>query len=538
MELNAEGLKDSQWWGEKRYRLPEFDRKKMEQATKEKPYWIHFGAGNIFRAFQANVVQKLLNNGVLDRGLLVAEGFDYEIVERMYWPHDNFSILATLKTDGTVEKTVIGSIAEALVLDSENTAQFSRLEDIFRQDSLQMASFTITEKGYSLVNGSGELLQEAVYDLDNGPGRPQSYMGKITALLYTRFLAGKKPIAMVSMDNCSKNGDRLLEAVRSFAEKWADNGQVDKEFLSYVADGDRVTFPWTMIDKITPRPDDSVGSMLVKDGIRGLEPVITSKNSYAAPFVNAEETEYLVIEDSFPNGRPALEEGGLIFTDRITVSKAEQMKVCSCLNPLHTALAIFGCLLGYSRLCEEMEDPELKKLVERIGYVEGLPAVTDPGILAPKEFMDTVLNVRIANPFMPDTPQRIATDTSQKLGIRFGETIKAYLSSESLDINSLVGIPLVFAGWLRYLTGVDDNGAFIDLSPDPFAKEISSRLRAINWKSGEKVEEGLLPIYRMSGVWGIDLAEAGLDEKVSMYMKEMSTGAGAVRRTLKKYLDN
>ena len=164
--------------------------------------------------------------------------------------------------------------------------------------------------------------------------------------------------------------------------------------------------------------------------------------------------------------------------------------------------------------------------------------MTDPGILAPKEFMDTVLNVRIANPFMPDTPQRIATDTSQKLGIRFGETIKAYLSSESLDINSLVGIPLVFAGWLRYLTGVDDNGAFIDLSPDPFAKEISSRLRAINWKSGEKVEEGLLPIYRMSGVWGIDLAEAGLDEKVSMYMKEMSTGAGAVRRTLKKYLDN
>ena len=216
MELNAEGLKDSQWWGEKRYRLPEFDRKKMEQATKEKPYWIHFGAGNIFRAFQANVVQKLLNNGVLDRGLLVAEGFDYEIVERMYWPHDNFSILATLKTDGTVEKTVIGSIAEALVLDSENTAQFSRLEDIFRQDSLQMASFTITEKGYSLVNGSGELLQEAVYDLDNGPGRPQSYMGKITALLYTRFLAGKKPIAMVSMDNCSKNGDRT----KSFYLTW------------------------------------------------------------------------------------------------------------------------------------------------------------------------------------------------------------------------------------------------------------------------------------------------------------------------------
>ena len=69
----------------------------------------------------------------------------------------------------------------------------------------------------------------------------------------------------------------------------------------------------------------------------------------------------------------------------------------------------------------------LKKLVERIGYVEGLPVVTDPGILSPKQFIDEVLNIRIPNPFMPDTPQRIATDTSQKLSIRFGETINRIL---------------------------------------------------------------------------------------------------------------
>lgn len=538
MELNAEGLKNLKWWREKGYQLPDFDREKMEQATKEKPYWIHFGAGNIFRAFQANVVQKLLNCGVLDRGILAAEGFDYEIVEHMYWPHDNFSILATLKTDGTVEKTVIGSIAEALVLDSANTVQYNRLLDIFRQDSLQMASFTITEKGYGLVNGSGVLLREVAHDLKNGPYKPQSYMGKITALLYARFLAGKKPIAMVSMDNCSKNGERLLEAVRSFAEEWAENGQTDKDFLSYVTDGSKVAFPWTMIDKITPRPDDSIRRMLVKDGIQGLEPVITSKNSYAAPFVNAEVTEYLVIEDNFPNGRPVLEAGGLIFTDRETVSKAERMKVCSCLNPLHTALAVFGCLLGYSRLCEEMDDPELRKLVERIGYAEGLPVVVDPGILDPKEFIDTVLNIRIANPFMPDTPQRIVTDTSQKLAIRFGETIKAYLASKTLDLKSLVGIPLVFAGWLRYLMGADDNGKLMELSPDPFAEEISLRLRAISWESGEKADEVILPILRRAEIFGVDLMEAGLGEMVSVYMKEMCTGIGAVRRTLKKYLGN
>ena len=98
------------------------------------------------------------------------------------------------------------------------------------------------------------------------------------------------------------------------------------------------------------------------------------------------------------------------------------MKVCTCLNPLHTALAVFGCLLDYNLISAEMKNETLVKLVEGIGYKEGLPVVVNPGILDPKEFIDTVLKVRVPNPFMPDTPQRIATDTSQKLAIRFGET--------------------------------------------------------------------------------------------------------------------
>ena len=120
-----------------------------------------------------------------------------------------------------------------------------------------------------------------------------------------------------------------------------------------------------MIDKITPRPDASVEEILNKDGINGLDPVITSRNTYVAPFVNAEECEYLVIEDAFPNGRPELEKGGLMFTARETVDKVEKMKVCTCLNPLHTTLAVYGCLLGYVKNSEEMKDAQLKKLVDR-----------------------------------------------------------------------------------------------------------------------------------------------------------------------------
>jgi len=536
MRLNESGLADRKQWEAAGYKLPQFDREAVAKATKENPFWIHFGAGNIFRAFQANVVQNLLNEGVLDRGLIVAEGYDYEIIEKMNKPHDDYTILVTLKADGNVEKTVVGSVVESLTVNSENTSDFTRLKEIFAADSLQMVSFTITEKGYSLVNGKGELLPDVASDLANGPAKPMSYIGKVAALLYARYEAGEKPVAMVSMDNCSHNGDKLYNAIHSFAKKWAENGVADEGFVEYVNDKSKVTFPWSMIDKITPRPDASVEEILKKDGIDALEPVITSKNTYVAPFVNAEECEYLVIEDAFPNGRPQLEKGGLMFTDRETVDKVEKMKVCTCLNPLHTALAVFGCLLGYTKISEEMKDKELKKLVETIGYVEGLPVVVNPGVLDPKEFIDTVLNVRIPNPFMPDTPQRIATDTSQKLAIRFGETIKAYQASPELNVSDLKLIPLVFAGWLRYLMGIDDNGNQFELSPDPLLATVCPYVANLKLAEGQDIEAAVAPILKDEKIFGVNLYDTGLADVVCSYLSEMTQGTNAVRETLWRYV--
>ncbi len=538
MKLNLQGIADRSQWEAKGYRLPEYDLEKMIAATKEKPFWIHFGAGNLFRAFHANVVQNMLNAGDLDRGLIVAEGFDYEIVEKMYAPHDNLGIVATLKADGSIEKTVVGSVAESLPLDSDNEAAYGRLMEIFENPSLQMATFTITEKGYSLVNGKGEQLPDVTADFAAGPQKPASYMGKVTSLLYARYKAGELPIAMVSTDNCSHNGDKLYAAIAAFAKAWVENGKAEEGFVSYI-DSEKVSFTWSMIDKITPRPDASVEKILMEDGVEELDPVITSKNTYVAPFVNAEETEYLVIEDDFPNGRPDLTKGGLMFTDRETVDKVEKMKVCTCLNPLHTCLAVYGCILGYKKISDEMNDAELKKLVETVGYVEGLPVVVNPGILDPKEFIDTVLQVRVPNPFMPDTPQRIATDTSQKLAIRFGETIKAYAESDELDVASLKLIPLVFAGWLRYLMAVDDAGNTFELSPDPLLDTVCPYVAG--FKLGEvgdvaEIEAALKPILENAKIFGVNLYEVGMAETVCNYFKELTAGIGAVRETLKKYL--
>ena len=527
LSLNENGLKNPQEWLEKGYTLPAFDRAAMIRRTAEAPAWVHFGAGNIFRAFQCAGMQKLLDAGKAGTGIVAVEGFDYEIVEKGYRPNDNYTLLVTLKADGQVEKTVIGSIAESCILDSENAVEFEHLKAIFTNPSLQLASFTITEKGYSVRDAQGSIAPAIAADLAAGPEKPHSYLGKVASLLYARYRAGGHPLAMVSMDNCSHNGEKLFQAIHTFAEGWRDAG-----FLAYVTDPAKVSFPWTMIDKITPRPDASVEALLKADGLQGLEPVVTSKHTYIAPFVNAEESEYLVIEDAFPNGRPALEAAGFLFTDRDTVNKVERMKVTTCLNPLHTALAVYGCLLGYTRISDEMKDEDLVRLIRTIGYQEGLPVVTDPGVISPKEFIDTVVNVRLPNPFMPDTPQRIACDTSQKVPIRFGETIKSYLANPARDAADLKAIPLAIAGWLRYLLGVDDRGEPFEISPDPLLPRLQAALAGIELGRPETAEGRLDPLLADATLFAADLTRTPLADKIRADFAAMLKGPGAVRATL------
>ena len=532
MKLTLEGIKSSEW-KDKGYIVPDFNYDEVKKNTFDNPLWVHFGAGNIFRAFQANVVQELLNKGVLKQGLIVAEGYDYEIIQKMYAPHDNISALVTLKSSGKVDKTVVASIMEALTCNPEDAKDWNRLLDIFNKPSLQMVTFTITEKGYLLKNASGVSMPGVDEDFASGPSKPLSYIGKIASLLYHRFTNGRLPLAVVSMDNCSHNGDKIRNAVITFAEEWEKRGVCDKGFAAYLKDESKITFPWTMIDKITPRPDKKIEELLLKDGVEGLESVITSKKTYVAPFVNAEECQYLVIEDKFPNGRPELEKAGIYFTDRTTVEKVEKMKVCTCLNPLHTALAVSGCLLGYTLIADEMKDKDLVNMINTLGYKEGLPVVVDPGIISPKKFIDEVVNIRIPNPFMPDTPQRIACDTSQKLSIRFGETIKGYQKRQDLDVKSLKVIPFVFALWMRYLMAIDDTGTKFDLSPDPLLEEVCRYVGGIELGKDFDAHEVCRDLLKREDIFGVNLYEAGLGDKVESYFKLLCKEKGAVRNAVR-----
>ena len=169
-------------------------------------------------------------------------------------------------------------------------------------------------------------------------------------------------------------------------------------------------------------------------------------------------------------------------------------------------------------------------------HIEGMPVVVDPGVLSPKAFLDEVFETRLPNPFIPDTPQRIATDTSQKVSIRFGNAIKNYDAMGPGKAAELKYIPLVLAGWLRYLLAVDDEGNAFQCSADPLLASLQEKLSGIELgKADDAAVAKLEPILHDASIFGIDLYACGLADKVIGYWKEMMAGPGAIRATLKKY---
>lgn len=530
LHLNRQSLKENRAeWEAQGFQLYSFDDEAVTSSTAQSPKWLHVGGGNIFRAFIAPLQQQLLENGKEHTGISVMTTHNMAVIDDVYRPYDNLSVAVTMYADGHFDKKVIGNVVESLGCARNQLQDWQRLIDIFTSPTLQLVSFTITEKGYKLTDYKGDYFDDVNADLNQGPEHTQSGMGNLAALTYARYKKGAIPFAFLSLDNCSHNGDVIKKVIHTFAVSWKEKGFVEDGFLEYV--DKKISYPYSMIDKIVPAPSRKVQTYLQGCHFADTQLIKAGHSDYAV-FVNSEEAQYLVVEDDFPNGRPALEDVGVIFTDRDTVNKVERMKVGTCLNPLHTTLAVYGCLLGYTLIADEMKDSELKKLIEYIGYDEGLPVVVNPGVINPKAFIDELLSKRLPNPNVPDTPQRIATDTSQKVGVRYGETIKAY-GDKAKDLKY---IPLAIAGWCRYLLAVDDEGKHFELSPDPLLKELQAALEGITLGNPDSAKGKLKSILANKDIFGSDLYEVGLGEKIEGYFDELIAGPHAVRNTLVKYV--
>ena len=182
MVLNDKGLRSPEWT-EQGYKLFSYDRDELRKKTHDEPVWVHFGAGTIFRGFPARLDQILIEKGLTDKGIIVGEGFDYDIIKDIYDKYDRLTLLVTLKANGSIDKEIVGSVTEAYPCDYQFADAWKRFGEVFTSPSLQMVSFTITEKGYALKDPSGEYLKGYVHDFQKGPGKCVMFLSRLAELL-------------------------------------------------------------------------------------------------------------------------------------------------------------------------------------------------------------------------------------------------------------------------------------------------------------------------------------------------------------------
>ena len=419
--------------------IPTYDR------TSLRPGIVHIGVGGFHRAHQAVYLDELARRGSTEWGV-IGVGLHSRAIGEVLTGQDRLYTVVERAADGD-RATVVGALTGYLYAPDDPEAVLTALVD----ERTRVVTLTITGTGYRVDAHSGEFDADDPHiarDLED-PGTPETVFGFLVEALHRRRQAGLAPFTVLSCDNMQSNGTAARTAVVSFARLRDDDLAVWIE--------EHVAFPSSMVDRITPNtsPEDR-DAIAAATGVDDRWPVITE------PF------RQWVVEDSFCNGRPPLEEVGVQFVD--DVAPYETMKT-RLLNAGHSAIAYLGYLAGHRTTDEVLADPVFRTFLTRLMAEEiapGLPEV--PGVDL-EEYQATLLD-RLANPRMADQLSRLSRRGSTKIPNYLLPSVRAAMEA---------GRPhrllcLAVAGWLRFLRGHDYAGEEVPIQgprPDlvPIAQE-------------------------------------------------------------------
>lgn len=464
--------------------LPQYDRQQLRSRI------VHFGFGAFHRAHQALLTNRVLNANGGDWGICEISLFSGDVLMSQLREQDHLFTVLEKGADGN-QPIVIGAVHECLNAKLDSLAA---IIEKFCEPQVAIVSLTITEKGYCIDPATGKLdTQNAriLHDLEN-PTEPHSAPGILVEALHRRRERGLTPFTVLSCDNIPDNGHVVKNAVLGMAEKRSP------ELAKWIET--HVSFPGTMVDRIVPAATEvSLAEITQELGVE--DPCAIS----CEPFIQ------WVIEDNFVAGRPEWEIAGVQMVQ--DVLPWEQMKL-RMLNGSHSFLAYLGYLAGFAHVSDCMQDDAFREAARRLMLDEQAPTlrITDVDLTA---YADSLID-RFANPALQHRTWQIAMDGSQKLPQRMLEGVRVHLQRESAWPLLALGI----AGWMRYVSGVDDAGNAIDVR-DP----LSEKIRALVETSSEKGR--VKALLALSEIFGSDLPQHAqfVDAITDAYQRIVERGA-------------
>lgn len=402
---------------------------------------VHLGIGAFHRAHQAAVTDAALAAGGGDWRIIGISLRSQDVAQAMNPQHGLYTLIER-GADGTTGR-VIAAIDRVIAADP--AATLAAMCD----PGVRIVTLTVTEKGYGIDRATRgpDLTHPAVRADLAAPDAPCGTLGLLVAALSRRRRAGVAPFTVLSCDNLPENGQLLRDGVAGFARL------TDPALADWIAGN--VAFPSSMVDRITPAATEATLAEAAR---------LTGCTDLAA--VETEPFLQWVIEDRFPQGRPAWEAGGAIFV--ADVAPYERMKL-TMLNGSHSMLAYAGFLSGHRLVRDVMADPALSRLVARHLAAAAAVLPTLPGIdLASYA---GALQDRFRNPAIAHETRQIAMDGTEKLPQRIFQPALAALSAGQ----DLAPFAFATAAWMRYALGRSDTGEAYSLR-DPRETAIHAAL--------------------------------------------------------------
>ena len=424
---------------ELRVAKPRYDRASVRAGI------AHFGVGGFHRAHQAVYVDRLLNSGTARSWGIIGIGVmpqDVEMRDVMRAQDCLYTSMSKLN-GGEVKARVIGSIVDYLYAPDDPEAVLSVLSD----PEIRIVTLTISEGGYHMNQVTAEFEPSPDLVADATRCRPTTAFGLIVEAIRRRRAAGTPPFTVLSCDNIEANGDVARRMIAAFAS------MRDEALGEWIRSG--VAFPSSMVDRITPATSDEDRAVLSREfGVEDQWPV------------TSERFTQWVIEDTFPSGRPRLEDVGASMVDDVTPYEMMKLRL---LNGAHQALAYLGLLTGHKYVHEACADPLLARMLRTYLAVEAAPTLRPvPGIDLANYKRQVV--ERFRNPAIGDTLARLAVDSSDRIPKFVLPVIR-----ENLAAGRPIRVAaLVLASWARFAEGVDDSDRPLALV-DRRASELQTR---------------------------------------------------------------
>lgn len=460
--------------------------------SEHKPGVVHIGVGAFHRAHQAAMTDAALGAKGGDWRIIGVSLRSKEIAENL----NDQNGLYTLIERGTQGESsrVIGAIDHVIAADPAATLK------ALCEPSIRVVTLTVTEKGYG-INHSGrtpDTSNPVVSEDLKHPSTPTGVLGLLVCAIAHRRQAGQAPFAVLPCDNLPDNGELVRDCTVAFAR-----AAYDDELADWIAE--TIAFPSSMVDRITPAATDKT-----------LADACSSTGCSDLAAIESESFTQWVIEENFPSGRPAWEEGGALFVPSVT--PYEQMKL-TMLNGTHSMLAYSGFLTGHEYVRDVMTNPALTQLVNR--HLGAASALLEPlpGVDFDRYSADLIQ--RFINPSIAHRTYQIAMDGTQKIPPRmFATSLKAMEIGQDIR-------PFAFATamWMRFCLGHKDDGTRYDL-PDPRAAEITAALENVD-RDASAISNALhaLPRFIPQSLATDDLWRTQIEEVLTTALSQGCTAA-------------